>query len=100
MKKKKDRFTIKFHVQKEFCHCCNRKLDEVKMSEIREFDFYERQLREDINWKLYDESELEEVVRGYVSDIVEFFSVDTYDRLVLPEGEVDRMVEYVKENLM
>lgn len=98
--KKKDRITIKFHAQKEFCHCCDRKLDEVKRSETREFDFYEKQLREDVNWKLYDESELEEVVRGYVSDVIEFFAVGAHDRLILPEGEVNRMVEYVKENLM
>lgn len=97
---KKDRFTIRFQTQKEFCHCCDKELDEVELSEMREFDFYEKQLREDIDWKLYDESELEGVVRGYISDVIEFFAVDTYDRLVLLEGEVDRMIEYVKENLM
>lgn len=96
-----DRITVKYQTQKEFCRCCDRELEDVEVSEMREFDFYLKQLKEDINWKLYDEEcELDEVIRDYVYETIDFYAVNTYDRLILPKEELNKILEYVKSNLL
>lgn len=96
-----EKITVKYQTQKEFCHCCERDLDEVEIGKMREFDFLVNSLKEDVEWSLYDEySELEEVVREYVCETVEFFAVDSYDRLLLPKDESDKILSYVKKHLI
>lgn len=97
----KDKIIVKYQIQKEFCRCCNRDLDDAEIGEVREFDFYLKQLKEDVEWNLYDEEcELDEVIRDYVYETIDFYAVNTYDRLILPKEELNKISEHVKNNLL
>lgn len=101
MRNEAEKITVKYQTVKSVCHCCDRELDEPETGNVREFDFYFESLKEDNDWRLFDvDDELPEVVEGYVYNTVNFYAVSGYDELKFLDGEVDKILQYIKANLL
>ena len=101
MHREKEKITVKYQTKRIFCRCCDRELEDPAISDIREFDFYLQDLKNDNDWVLFDEvEELPDVVEEYVYNTVIFFAVSHDDGIIFLDGEVDRILDYIKTNLL
>lgn len=98
MTNKNSEITIKYTTERYSCHCCHRDLDKPEVSRVREFTFSEESFEEyGIDWSIYDSSEIEEVTREFVYETIDFFAVSNHDRIVLQDGEMERVHQFARE---
>lgn len=96
-----EKITLRYQVKRSFCHCCEQELKNPEISEVREFDFHLKDLKEHGDWHLYDEhDELEEVADAYIYEDITYFASSSLDRVSLCEGELERFVQFIKRNFI
>jgi hypothetical protein len=95
---------VEYKTRKDYCQCCDQKLPNPKVSEIREFEFNKENLKSWTDWKEVAEFEedLKDIVIEYVCETIRFFAMSSDDRLLIGDSEFDKVrkfiLEVVKEN--
>lgn len=98
MSSEKEKITVKYQTQRETCHCCGQELSDLKTSNSREFDFSLQNIKEYAPWSRLDEEEMDEAVEEFVYNTIAFYATSHDDRIILFEGELERVHLYIKEN--
>lgn len=89
--------TIEYRTRKDYCQCCDQKLSNPKISEIREFEFNQKNL---LSWGSWDEiaefpEDLRECVRDYVCETIRFFATDSSEKLIISVSEFSKVEQFV-----
>ncbi|MDF2902387.1 MAG: hypothetical protein K0S25_25 [Bacillus sp. (in: firmicutes)] len=88
---------IEYRTRKDYCHCCDQKLSNPKISEIREFEFNKDNLLSWGDWKDIAEFEedLRECVRDYVCETISFFATNSSEKLIISPSEFGKVQQFV-----
>lgn len=97
MSKENNSVVIKYKTGQEFCHCCEQKLPEVKISQVREFQISNHDLFNYAPWKELIEygDDLEECVKEFVYDTISFFSVNSYETILVDKSEFSKVEQFI-----
>lgn len=88
---------INYRTRRDYCHCCDRKLDNPKLSEIREFRIDKDDVLSWTEWKVVIEyDDIKYMVREFVCDTIRFFATNFDDKLLIEKSEFDKVIEFIK----
>lgn len=98
---KNESITIKFYVEKDHCECCRRKFDAAQIIDTRLSDLSLKDIGDYCNWNYLDETELNEAVNEIIYECIIYNGVgSSYDRIRLVDGEFEKVLMYIKTNLL
>lgn len=95
--------TVKYQTRKEYCQCCERKLDNPTTSEVREFHISKGDILSWSNeWKdiVEFEDDLNEIVMEFVYETIRFFATSYSDRLVIESSEFEKVKQFVLQEVV
>lgn len=100
MSETKEFVTVEYRTVKEFCNCCQRRLDIEVVSDIREFNISKDHLLSTENWHelLEFEDEFSIIVADHVNETIRFFSFEPYeDELRIDESQYEKVKQFILE---
>lgn len=94
---------VNFQIQKHYCTCCNQKLPEVKTSKLQEFTISKENSLNWTDWNSiaeYQEDELEELVREFVYETINFYATISYEKLIIEDSEILKVRDYIMREIV
>lgn len=91
---------INFQTRKDYCHCCDRDMENAKWSEMKQFELSTKNLLDNDNWEEYVkyEEDLPEMVSGYIFDTIEFHACHSGESLKFSKSETDKVIQFLLNN--
>ena len=93
--------TVNYQTRKDYCNCCEQKLPNAKISEMKEFDFDKKSLMSWGDWNelaQYDD-DLNDCVEQYVCETIGFFAESSTERILVNESELVKVKEFILKEL-
>lgn len=100
-----NKVTVEYKTQKQYCHCCGQKLEELKISEVREFyfskeNFLEWLPQEDWIMEAECDDELLEMVEEFVCETISFFATSSDVTILIDNSEFEKVKKFVLEKVI
>jgi hypothetical protein len=88
---------VKYQTQKSYCPCCNQKLPEIETSKTKEFKIDKETAMSWTNWNEVAEypEDMESMVPEFVHETIVFFSVNTPEKIIIDDSEVEKVKEFI-----
>jgi len=90
--------TVKYQTKKEYCGCCGKPYENAELSDFREFDISLDKLVNWTDWEVCCEESREyvhESVEEYVTDTINFFALNSNERLHISNDEVNKITDFI-----
>lgn len=93
--------TIKYKTRKEYCPCCEQRIENAETSDFKEFDFSKEKLLGMQDWEHYKEfkEDVQEVVTEYAFNTISFFATSSDETVFIDQPELDKLVNFVFEQI-
>lgn len=95
--------TVKYQTVEEYCRCCDQKLPEPKVSDVREFDFSDEDLlgHKEIECLLEDDctGDIERYVSDFMYETISFYAVSNPDATIeFINDEMEKAMKFILKN--
>lgn len=100
--REENKVTVKYKTQKHHCNCCGQKIEEAKISEIREFYFSKEnciEWRPQEDWIMLDD-EFGEMVEEFVYETISFFATSSDVTLLIANSEIEKVKKFILEEVI
>ncbi|MGG3890266.1 hypothetical protein [Metabacillus fastidiosus] len=93
---------VEYKTKRDYCHCCNQKLPEAKVSEMRKFELSKENFLEwTDDWdEIAKYDDLGCVVEEFVYETIDFYTTSSYESIVIDGSEFDKINQFVLNELI
>lgn len=93
---------VKYQTRIEYCQCCEQKLPNTKISDIREFEFSKENLMSWTDWREVAEFEedLDAIVQEYVYETISFFATSSGTKILIDDNEFEKVKEFILKEIV
>lgn len=96
--------TVKYRTSRDICQCCNQKLPNPIISDIRNFSFSKDIFLEWLSleeWEvtLSSEDELTEIIEEFVHETICFFATSSDTKILVENNEYEKIKRFILEEV-